>query len=178
MREERAFARVLSRALVVLALSLVGFGVTGHAQAQAAGRTFGRNDPLLPVRLDAHATLSWKGSLGLGGRVDIPIATAAGLRYSQRDEVAIGLGCDVTFLAFDGSTQVAGYPTLVFQWSIGVSDRFYFVSEFGLQTRVDSGSWNGFSPNLGFGARYYLQRSFGLFGRLGWPQALSLGTNF
>lgn len=165
---------MLARALVVLALSLLA----GRVQAQSAGRTFGRNDPLLPVRLDAHATLTWKGAMGIGGRLDIPIATASGLRYSQRDEVAIGLGCDVTFVAFDGSTKVEGYPTFVFQWSIGVSERFYFLSELGLLTRIDGGSWNGLSPNLGFGARYYLQRSFGLFGRLGWPHALSLGANF
>lgn len=168
---------MLSRALAALAL-LIAIGSAHRAHAQAASRNFGRTDPLLPVRLDGHAAMTWSGALGLGARVDIPIASAAGLRYSQRDEVSIGLGCDVTFLAFDGSTRVEGYPSLAFQWSIGVSERFYFSSELGLFTRIDGGRWNGLSPNLGFGSRYYLQRSFALFGRLGWPMALSLGTNF
>lgn len=167
----RTGALLLTHALWMLALA-------APVSAQAPARPYGRADPLLPVRFDAHAAMTWDGWLGLGGRLDIPIATAAGLRYSSRDEVAISLGTDLTFLAFDGESRVTAYPTLTFQWSMGVSDRFYFYPELGLVTRIDRDGWDGVSANLGFGARYYLQRSFGIFGRLGFPFALSGGAMF
>src|SRR4249919_3028097 len=50
-------------------------------------RLYGRNDPLLPVRLDAHVALTWDGNLGVGGRVDFPLISGT-FRYSTRDELA------------------------------------------------------------------------------------------
>jgi hypothetical protein len=180
MAHGRAVARELSLLLALLAVALGSLVAAppSRAEAQGKARYYGRTHPLLPVRLDAHAAMSWDGALGLGGRVDIPVATAAGLRYSPRDELSLSLGGDVTFISFDGSLAVEVYPTLMFQWSLGVSDRFFFYPEVGLVSRIDRHGWDGVSPNLGFGARYYLGRSFGLFGRFGWPFAISAGTMF
>lgn len=140
-------------------------------------RLYGRNDPLLPVRLDAHAALTWDGNFGLGGRVDFPLISGT-FRYSTRDELAISAGGDVTFINFNGSQHVEVFPQVALQWSLGVDDRFYFFPEFGFSAHIIGNSWDGFYPTLGFGARYYLRRSLSLQGRLGWPIALSAGTTF
>lgn len=168
----RASAAVYAFALALLAAS------AAHADRTPGLRSFGRTDPFLPLRLDAHAALDWEGRLGVGGRADVPLLSGAGLRYSTRDELTLSLGCDVVFIAFNGSTDVKTYPNFAFQWSLGVTERWFFYPELGVSTRIDGDGWNGVSANLGFGARYYLQRSFALFGRFGWPIALSAGTTF
>jgi len=78
----------------------------------------------------------------------------------------------------DSERGVDLYPTAVLQWSLGVNDRLAFYPELGLIGYVEDRSWEGVLPNVGFGARYYMHRSFGLHGRVGWPIALSLGTVF
>jgi hypothetical protein len=129
------------------------------------------------VRLDGHASLTWDGYVGFGARVDIPIMEK-GLSYSSRDELAISLGADANFLAFDGSHPLQIWPTVVVQWSLGVTERFAFYPEFGLAGKVTRDGWSGIFPNIGFGSRYYLWRSIALTGRFGWPQAISLGATF
>jgi len=140
-------------------------------------RLYGRNDPLLPVRLDAHVALTWDGSVGVGGRVDFPLVSGT-FRYSTRDELALSVGGDVTFISFDGTQRVEVFPALTLQWSLGVNDRFYFFPEFGFSAHVSGGTWDGFYPSLGFGARYYLRRSLSVQAKLGWPMALSAGATF
>ena len=140
-------------------------------------RLYGRNDPLLPVRLDAHASLTWDGNFGLGGRVDFPLISGT-FRYSTRDELAISAGGDITFVGINGSQHVEVFPQVALQWSLGVDDRFYFFPELGFSAHVIGNDWDGFYPTLGFGARYYLRRSLSLQGRLGWPIALSAGATF
>ncbi|MEY4513048.1 MAG: hypothetical protein RLZZ450_5170 [Pseudomonadota bacterium] len=147
------------------------------AAAAPPVRLYGRNDPLLPIRLDAHASLTWDGNFGLGGRVDFPLISGT-FRYSTRDELALSAGGDVTFLSTNGSQHVEVFPTVALQWSLAVDDRFYFFPEFGFSAHVNGSSWDGFYPALGFGARYYLRRSLSLQGRLGWPIALSAGATF
>src|SRR3954454_23830231 len=46
------------------------------------------DEPLLPVRLDGHASLTWDGYVGVGARVDIPVLKQ-GLAYNPKDELAI-----------------------------------------------------------------------------------------
>lgn len=165
-------------ALLALCVLVAALAPATATTAQSAERSFGRVDPLLPIRVDSHVVMDWEGALGTGGRADIPLISAPDLGYSDRDEIALSLGCDVTFIALDGDSGVRVYPVVAFQWSMSVSERFFFYPEVGLTARIDSAGWNGLSPNLGFGARYYLGRSFGIFGRLGWPMALSGGTVF
>jgi hypothetical protein len=171
----------------VTGAAALGRHAWGRAQAEdlaaAAGpaprpvRLYGRNDPLLPVRLDAHVALTWEGSLGVGGRVDFPLI-AGTFRYSTRDELALSVGGDVTFIALGGSQHTEVFPALALQWSLGVNDRFYLFPEFGFSAHVISGAWDGMHATMGFGARYYLRRSLSLQGKLGWPTALSLGATF
>ena len=179
---DRVRARIATLHALACPLLVVGVlacvALPRSALAQNAARSFGRTDPLMPIRIDGHIASAWDGHLGVGARIDIPIATSAALRYSNRDEVSVSLGADVTFIELSGSTELRAYPTVAFQWSLGVTDRVYFFPEFGLSARVDRDGYAGLAPNLGFGARFYLQRSFGLFARLGWPMALSSGANF
>jgi hypothetical protein len=138
---------------------------------------YGRLDAFMPVRLDGHVALTWEGHLGVGGRVDIPLVSGT-FRYSGRDELALSVGGDVTFLSFSGSRLVEVFPTLTLQWSLSVTERAFFFPELGLVGHVDDGRWDGLKPNIGFGARYYVHRSLSLQGRMGWPVGLAAGVTF
>lgn len=141
-------------------------------------RAYGRKDPLLPhVRLDGHVALTWDGAFGVGVRADWLLIEGT-FKYSQRDELAISAGADITFVKFDGTQVVEAFPTVVLQWSIGVNERLFLYPEFGLLGHVDDGKWDGLFPNIGFGTRYYLARSLGLQARFGWPIAFSAGAVF
>jgi hypothetical protein len=152
---------------------------TAKQSAAAPGtRQYGRPVALMKhVRLDGHVALTWEGSFGVGLRADWLLIEGT-FSYSQRDELAISAGADLTFISFDGSQVIEAFPTVVLQWSIGVNDRLFFYPEFGVLGHIDGGDWKGLYPNLGFGTRYYLARSVGLQARLGWPIALSLGAVF
>jgi hypothetical protein len=153
--------------------------VSEPQQSRAPGmRGYGRKDPLMPhVRLDGHVALSWDGAFGVGVRADWLLIEGT-FKYSQRDELAVSAGADVTFVRFDGAQVVEVYPTAVLQWSIGVSDRLYLYPEFGFVGHVDDGRWDGLFPNIGFGTRYYFARSLGMHARFGWPIAFSAGAVF
>ncbi|MDB4973826.1 MAG: hypothetical protein JWN48_2167 [Myxococcaceae bacterium] len=140
-------------------------------------RQYGRSDPFLPLRLDGHVALTWDGSFGVGVRADFPLISGT-FRYSSRDELAISVGSDVTFISFSGSHAVQVFPTAVLQWSLGLNERTFLYPELGLFGHINDGQWKGLHPNIGFGIRHYLHRSLSLQGRLGWPIALSAGVTF
>jgi hypothetical protein len=175
------YARRLRRSFQLLALLAAAAFAPGQevaAQEQQVAYGGDPNAPLLPVRLDAHASITWDGTFGLGARVDIPILEK-GFAYSSRDELAISIGADLIFVSFDDSTNpIDVWPTGVLQWSLGVSERFSFYPELGLTAKIERDGWAGVFPNVGFGGRYYLWRSVALMGRLGWPMAISLGGTF
>jgi len=168
----------LGPVFLALALGAALFGTSvAEAQSDRPERQYGRRDPFMPLRLAGHVALTWEGNMGIGGRADFPLVTGS-FRYSQRDELAVSVGGDVTFIALDGSQRTEVFPSAALQWSLGVSDRFFFYPELGLVAHVIRSEWDGFYPNIGFGARYYLRRSFSLQGRLGWPLALTAGVTF
>lgn len=133
--------------------------------------------PLLPVRVNGHASISWDGELGVGGRVDIPI-TEKGVLLSTRDELAISVGLDVVFVAFEGTDPRTFWPTATVQWTLGLTPSFSFYPELGLAAMIERDGWQGVLPNIGFGGRYHLWRSVAITGRVGWPMAISLGACF
>jgi hypothetical protein len=147
------------------------------APSEAQTAPFGRREPLLPLRLDGHVAMTWKGALGIGGRADLPLISGT-FEYSPRDELAVSLGADATFASFDGESGMELFPTAALQWSIGVNDRLAFVPEIGLIAHVDESGWDRLLLNLGFGTRYYLHRSFGVQARFGWPIAVTAGVVF
>ncbi len=184
----RSLLRRLWGSVLVLALLLPGGAhadETSPVDARGSSardrsdkvRSYGRTDPLLPLRVDGHAALDWEGGLGLGARADF-VLIAGTFRYSARDELAISVGTDLTFINFDGSNAIRGYPTVALQWSLGIDERFSFFTELGLVGRIERDGWKGMHPNFGFGTRYYLRRSFGLQARFGWPVALGAGVVF
>jgi hypothetical protein len=133
--------------------------------------------PLLPVRVNGHASITWDGELGVGGRVDVPVIEK-GLLLSTRDEFAISVGLDVVFVAFEGSDPRTYWPTAAVQWTLGLTPQFSFYPELGLVGQIERDGWQGVLPNIGFGGRYHLWRSVAITGRLGWPMAISLGACF
>ncbi|MET0342514.1 MAG: hypothetical protein ABW252_16030 [Polyangiales bacterium] len=171
MKRRPAFAGFL---LVLSALLALASPV--RAEAVRPKLPYGRAAPLLPLRLDAHLGLTWRGGFGLGGSADIPLVTS--FRYAPRDELALRIGTFVAFAWFDGTRKVEGYPSLALQWSLSVTERFQFVPELGLAARIDGDGFDALIANVGFGARWYLRRSLGITTRLGWPVAISAGAVF
>lgn len=132
---------------------------------------------LLPFRFDLHSALTWEADVGAGVRADISIFDREHLQ-SARDELAISLGADVSFVTFGGTSRITTWPTLAAQWSIAVSDRVSFYPELGIVARIERAAWKGLYPNVAFGGRVQVQRSLHFMGRLGWPIAVSIGLTF
>lgn len=132
---------------------------------------------LLPFRVDGHAVLTWEGDFGLGLRGDIPIFDKSRL-YNARDELAISVGCDFSFVSFGGGNRLTTWPTATVQWTLAVTERFSFFPELGLVGRVQGSEWKGLYPNVGFGGRVLVYQTLSVVGRLGWPMAVSLGLSF
>jgi hypothetical protein len=169
-----------SRLLALCGLVLLlGAAPAASTSAQAAPAPAAPDDhgPLLPVRLDAHAALTWESNFGLGGRVDIPLLDTGRL-YGATDELSLSVGADVAFVTFGGSDQLFVWPTVTVQWSLGVSENTAVYPELGLAARIREQGWGGMYPNIGFGVRYHLYRSIALHARLGWPIALAGGLTF
>jgi hypothetical protein len=133
--------------------------------------------PLLPVRIGGHAALTWEGEFGVGGRVDIPLIEQ-GVLFSTRDELAVSVGMDVVFVAFEGSDPLTFWPTGTVQWTLGLTPSFSFYPELGLAAQIERDGIEAILPNIGFGGRYHIWRSVAATGRLGWPMAISLGACF
>jgi len=161
--------------LLLAALLLTVLQPTFASEAQTAASDLG--EPLLPLRLDAHGSLTWDGFMGFGARADYRILEQ-GVMGSAHDELAISAGADVILLSLAGSDPLDILPTVALQWNLGVSDRFAFYPELGIAARIDRDGWQGVYPNVGFGGRYYLWRSVSIMGRFGWPLALSAGATF
>jgi hypothetical protein len=169
-------SRVPFALLNCLLLLLLAPSARGFAQASAApGKP--QHAALLPLRLDAHASLTWEAGFGVGARADIPVFDTGSL-YGAHDDLAVSLGVDAAFITFGGSDVLYVWPTATVQWSLGLNERVVFYPELGLAGRIKEGTWAGIYPNIGFGLRYSLYRSIALFGRLGWPIGVSAGLTF
>src|SRR5262245_43351941 len=81
--------------------------------------------PLLPVRIGGHASLTWEGEMGVGGRVDIPLLDD-GIMFGSRDELSISAGLDLVFVAFEGTDPLTFWPTGTVQWTLGLTPKFSF----------------------------------------------------
>lgn len=132
---------------------------------------------VLPFRVDAHAALTWEADVGAGLRLDFPFMHRA-QHQSSRDELAISVGADVSFVNFDGSHQITSWPTIMGQWTLAVSERFSLYPEVGLVTCIQGSDWKGIYPSVGFGGRLELIGDLTFMGRLGWPIAVSIGLTY
>ncbi|HEX6245008.1 MAG TPA: hypothetical protein VFZ61_29005 [Polyangiales bacterium] len=131
----------------------------------------------LPFRVDAHAALTWEADVGAGLRLDIPFMHRAQHQHS-RDELAISLGADMSFVSFDGSQRMIAWPTINGQWTLAVTERFSLYPEVGLVACIQGRDWKGIYPNVGFGGRLKLVSDLAFMGRLGWPIAVSIGLTY
>jgi hypothetical protein len=145
---------------------------TGYERSSAESRS-----SVLPFRVDVHGALTWEGDVGAGLRADIPLFERARLN-NGRDEVAISVGADISFITFGGSNRLTAWPTVNAMWTLAVSERFSFYPELGIVARIERRDWKGLYPNVGFGGRFQLHNSLSLMGRLGWPMAVSIGLTF
>gem|GEM_PF-6158213 len=175
MKGAQVYARLAAAAVAVS--SFLGAKARAEETSRAEYEDLSQQ-PLLPVRLDGHASITWDGYFGLGARVDIPVLKD-GLSYNSKDELAVSLGADVIFVSFNHDDEpLEVWPTATLQWSLGVTPNFAFYPELGLAAKITRDGWDGVFPNVGFGGRYSLYRSVSLLARVGWPMAVSLGATF
>jgi hypothetical protein len=173
----------VTRAGALLALAFVSILWTTHtARADDASYTrtsYGENQrSLIPfVRTDLHGVLTWEAEFGAGLRGDILIFDETRM-YNGRDEIALSVGCDLSFVTFGGENRVTVWPTLALQWSLSVSERFVFYPELGLVAQIRPQDFEGLYPNVGFGGRVHAYRTLDVLLRLGWPMAVSAGITF
>jgi hypothetical protein len=148
-----------------------------------AGQTYAppgsqRGRALLPyLRADLHGVLTWEAEFGAGLRADILLFGETRL-YSGRDEIALSVGSDVSFVTFGGQNRVTVWPTAALQWSLSVSERFVFYPELGIVAQIRPGDFRGLFPNVGFGGRINVHKMLDVLLRLGWPMAFSAGLTF
>lgn len=175
-------SRAIGLGWLVLLLGELVWASAAQAEEARAFADYARSSmwtstSLLPFRVDAHAALTWEADVGAGLRLDIPILNRA-RHHSSRDELALSLGADVSFVNFDGSERLTTWPTVMGQWTLAVSERFSLYPELGLVARVERRDFKGIYPSVGFGVRVRLYKVLALMGRLGWPIAVSIGITF
>jgi hypothetical protein len=144
---------------------------TSEAPSQEAPRA------LLPFRTDVHGLLTWEAELGTGLRADI-LLSAGTSAFAGRDELALSVGCDVSFVTWNGGNRVTLWPTATVQWALSVSERFVFYPELGIVAQVRPHDFRGLYPNVGFGGRIHVVHTLDVLVRLGWPMAVSIGLTF
>ena len=170
-------------ACALFAFSLVSILLTTHVaraeDASHASASYGNNErSLIPfVRADLHGVLTWEAEFGAGLRGDILIFDETRL-YNGRDEIALSVGCDLSFVTFGGENRVTVWPTAALQWSLSVSERFVFYPELGIVAQIRPQDFEGLYPNVGFGGRVHAYRTLDVLLRLGWPMAASAGITF
>jgi len=148
-------------ALVVSAAILIGSAASPSSASAQAGHIAGA------VRLDVHLGLGWRGSLGPGLRVDIPLARD-GLISSVNDELALTLGADFLFHTFDDHDhahdrhdrhhQHDGDLTLLFplavQWNFILPHNWTVFPELGIAIEHHREHVHVL-PDIGAGARWH-----------------------
>lgn len=181
----------LSTALVIFAVVVAAWSVCTNTARAQSGRIQG------PVRFDVHLGIGWQGSVGPGMRVDIPLSRD-GLISSVNDELALTLGADVLFFAFDRYNRHNPYDhpprhsyyyhhyrhdhgdmTLLFpialQWNFILSRSWTVFPEAGLAI-THHYSHAHVLPNFGAGARLQFGGgSAALLLRLTFPGAFQVG---
>lgn len=133
--------------------------------------------PLLPFRVGLHSVLTWEAEIGAGLRADILLFNET-TAFHGRDEIALSLGCDISFVTFGGENRVNYWPTATMQWSLAVREHFVFYPELGIVAQAASHDFKGLYPNVGFGGRINVYQSLEIVVRVGWPMAVSIGVAF
>lgn len=177
VRARRRALRRVGPLLLLLLVSRPVFADDGSSENQGSlGSQRGR--ALLPyVRTDLHGVLTWEAEFGAGLRADILLFGETRL-YSGRDEIAVSVGCDLSFVTFGGTNRVTVWPTVAMQWSLSVTERFVLYPELGIVAEVRPGDFKGLFPNVGFGGRIKAYETLDVLVRLGWPMAVSAGLTF
>ncbi len=164
-----------AKALVLVVLTAIVFDVSA-ASAQSNTSHSDLMKPLMPVHLEAHGALTWEGAVGAGFRAELPIVSH-GVLHDAHDELTVSAGSDFILASFGGTNPMDIWPTVALQWNLGLNDRVAFYPELGITAKIDRDGWQGVLPNVGFGGRYYIWRSFSVVARFGWPMAFSVGLS-
>ena len=129
------------------------------------------------ARPEVHVLLSAPRLLGLGLRLDFPLA-GDGLVEGVNDEFALSLGAEALF--WDHSDrderQWGIWPVAALQWNFLVSRRWSLFPELGVVALLGHRPYGPLvSPFLTFGARWHFSRRNALLLRIGYPSGLQVG---
>jgi hypothetical protein len=140
------------------------------------------------ARLDLHADLDWNSMVGVGGRLEFPIAPRGLIKDYARDELALSLGADVLFQPIDDVHYTGGaylVPVIAAQWNFYLGSRWSIFPEAGMAAHVDfdregygDRAWIYPQVNAGLGGRCHINKRAALLMRVGIPAGLQVGLTF
>lgn len=183
----------MKRALVSTLAFLLAAGACATA-AEAQQRSARIREGARPehsMRLEAHGTVAWHGSFGVGGRFEIPIVKE-GFIDGVDDELALSPGFDLLFAHVgDQASTVIPIALVAVQWSFWLSQSWSVFGEAGLATVFanwgpyhhrhqfhDEHGHAFFAPLLSLGGRLHLGDAFALAMRVSWPTGGQVGVVF
>lgn len=186
MQIRSSWVRALCGALTFYSLSSM---VPASVDAQ-------RSIKIQGVRPEVHLGLGWRGGVGVGFRVDIPIVPD-GFIDGVNDEFALSPGAELWFWDLDDhdhgdESNIIVAPLIAPQWNFYLNNEWSLFPELGLalvfgdrhhhhgRNADHGGHDDGFDLDffLGLGARYHFSTRNSFVMRLAWPFGLQLGITF
>ncbi len=131
-------------------------------------------------RVEAHLDFGWYGMLGVGVRLEVPLAPS-GILTEVDDELALSFGAELFY--FYGPRAGPGvYPIVALQWNFFVGSNVSLFPELGVAFLFGPGRdayWGTFvAPFFGLGFRYHFNARNALLLRVSWPAGLQVGVTF
>ena len=132
------------------------------------------------IRFELHGDFNWYGAVGLGGRLEFPVAPY-GLLDGVDDELALSFGAEVFFFYNPGNPGFGVYPIAAVQWNFYLGQVSLFP-ELGVAFLFGPNReayWGTFiAPYFGVGLRIHFTDRNALLFRVSWPAGLQVGVTF
>lgn len=162
------------------------FSLPAHAAEEVA--TASRSNQIHGLRVDVHAAVDRFNMFGVGGRLEFPLAADGFIGGKVRDELALSVGADFLFNAFDRGFYDGGayaIPIGAAQWNFYLGRYWSVFPEAGVAIHLGI-EHEGYGdrarlylqPDLGVGARFHFEERVALLMRLSTPGGLQLGLTF
>lgn len=138
-------------------------------------------------RADGHLNVGYRGTVGIGFRVDIPVFQNGWLDHPDiTDEFAISAGADLMFADVNGRDLDLGFwPTVAAQWNLYVGEEWSFLTELGVALLIGDDHYHADGPDTvdvtfvaSFGLRWHFTLRNALLVRITHPAGVQVGVTF